>query len=258
MRHIHLISAFRCWIRINNNRISQFFYRKGILISNLPIFIYNDISDVEASEKLLANLPLAMRNAIGLSIQTFFSIYGFLAYLFTFVTLAGAVQAMNLAVGLLSKEDSGKTADFLLTKPIRRSTILTSKLAAALSLIVFTNLIFCSVALITALAVSPTSFDIGTFLLVAAKLILLQVLFLALGMFAAVVLPKIKSSITVALPAVFGLFIVGTIGTVLGIDEVKYVSPFKFFDSDYIISHNTYDPQFLVLEAVIVTVAIIV
>ncbi|NTW61702.1 ABC transporter permease, partial [Candidatus Saccharibacteria bacterium] len=98
---------------------------------------------------------------------------------------------------------------------------------------------------------------IDTFMMILAKLGLIQLAFLALGFLLSVLLKKVKSAIAVSLPVVFSFFIVGTIAAVLGIDEIKYVSPFKFFNSDYIISHNAYEVQFLILELVFVVVAVI-
>ncbi len=213
-------------------------------------------NDVEVSKKILNSLPLAMRNAIGLSVDNFFNIYGYLSYLFTFVMLAGAVQAMNLGVGILSKEESGKTADFLLTKPVSRISVITNKLAAAVSIIIVTNIVFISVALSMAAAVSKDGFRVDTFILISIKLLLVQIIFLALGFLLSVIIKKIKSPITISLPTVFSFFIIGTLGAILGNDNVKYLSPFKLYDSDYIIANNAYELKLLLIELAFVVIVI--
>ncbi len=215
-------------------------------------------SDAELSKQILSNLPPAVRAALGISFQTFFSVYGFFAYVLTFASVAGAVQAMNLGVGVLSKEESGKTVDFLLTKPVSRAKVMTSKLAATICLLVFTNLVFSSVALVSAKLISTAAFSSKTFLLVSGTLLLVQIIFLVLGVLLSVIIPKIKSVIAVTLPIVFTFFIIGTLGSIIGNDSVKYISPFKFYDFNYIIEHNAYEVKFLVLEAIFVIVSIIV
>ena len=241
-------------------------YRKSTLIwiasLSILVFVFMMIfpaftKDVNTSKLIISSLPQAVRSGLDISLQTFFTIYGFYAYLFTFVVLAGAVQAMNLGVGVLSKEESGKTVDFLLTKPISRVKVITSKLLAVVSLLIFTNVIFSIVSLVTAMMVSTTNFDSKIFLLISATLLLVQIIFLALGMLMSVIIPKIKSTISVALPTVFTFFVIGTLGAIIGNDNVKYLSPFKFFSSEYIISHGAYELKFLIIEAVIVVVAII-
>jgi len=212
--------------------------------------------DVEATRAIMANLPLAVRNALDISLQNFFTVYGFFAYLLTFASLAGAVQAMNIGVGIISKEDSGKTVDFLLTKPISRIKVVTNKILAAVFILLLTNLIFILVALSTAAMVSVSSFDAGLLLLIALTLLFVQLFFLAFGILLSVLIPKIKSTISVSLPVVFGFFVIGMLGAVIGNDNVRYICPFKFYDSNYIIDHSAYDIKFLIIEAVFILLAI--
>lgn len=215
-------------------------------------------NDVVVSKSIISNLPPAIRNAFELSTNGFFTIYGFFAYLTTFLVLAGAVQSMNLGVNVLSKEDSGKTADFLLTKPVSRRRVFICKVLAVFSLIIVTNIIFCAVSLVTAKLVSVDSFSSHTFLLISGILFLVQMFFMALGLLLSLIIPKIKSSIVVALPTVFAFFIVGMLGSILGDDNIKYLSPFKFFDHNYIINNNNYELKFLIIDAVFVAIVIIV
>jgi beta-exotoxin I transport system permease protein len=206
--------------------------------------------DIDTAKKLLDSFPPAVKAALGITLGNFFTIFGFFGYLLTYVLLAGAIQGMNFGVGALSKEDSGKTADFLLTKPISRANIVTSKLLAAVTSITITSAVFAISALLTALAVSRDEFNIGTFLLLTAILFLVQLFFVFFGALLSVVIPKIKSVIAVSLPAVFLFFIISTLGAILGEDKVRYVTPFKFYDVPYIIAHGSYELKFVLIEAV--------
>jgi ABC-2 type transport system permease protein len=212
--------------------------------------------DIAASQRILENLPAALRDALGLSLQYFFTVYGFYSYMLTFIVLAAAVQATSLGVGIISKEISGKTADFLLTRPISRIDVITSKLAAALCLVILTNVVLLTVSLITAQRVAPNGFNGTTFTLLVSSVFFVQLAFLSLGFLLGVLLPKVKSVISVSLPTVFTLFIIGTLGAILGNTIVRYITAFKFFDTTYIMSHNSYEPAFVVLEVLYVAVAI--
>jgi ABC-2 type transport system permease protein len=189
-------------------------------------------------------------------LKNFFTIFGFYTYLFTFIPLAGTVQAMNIGVGIISKENSGKTADFLLSKPITRQKVLASKLLAALTTLIITNLIFICVSFITASAVSTDTFSGKIFVLISSTLFLVQLVFLALGILFSVILPKVKSVIAISLPTVFTFFIIGTLGSILGNENVRYISPFKFFDFNYIINNGRYEARFLLLEAIFIILSI--
>lgn len=210
------------------------------------------IADLDASKALLQGLPEPVRAAFSISIESFFTVFGFFAYFLSFAVVAAAIQAMNVGAGVISKEFSGKTADFLLSKPVRRSTIITAKVAAALVSIVLTSLSFGIAGYLAASATAEESFSAGTFFLLASTLFLVQLFFVALGALFAVLVPKIKTVIALSLPTVFTFYIIGTLGEVLGNEEVRWVTPFKFFDPTYIVKNQALETRFLVFEAVLV------
>jgi len=213
--------------------------------------------DVEASKQLISQLPEAIQRAFSIQVSTFFTVYGFFAYLLNFAVVAGAVQAMNLGTGVISKEISGKTADFLLSKPITRPKVISSKLVAALLAIVFTSTVFAVVSLVCANIATTEPVSTRNFLLMASTFFLIQLFFLVLGALFAVIIPKIKSVIAVTLPTVFAFFIVGTLGDLIGNVDVRYITPFKFFDTMYIAGAGRIEGRFLALELVLVVIALV-
>jgi len=213
-------------------------------------------TDIEATKQILSQFPPALRTALNISLSNFFTLYGFFGYLLGFAMLAASIQAMNLGVGVISKEVSGKTADFLLSKPISRATVVTSKLGAALIMLLVTNVVFWTVSYLAALTVSKEPIDGGTFFLLLSTLLLVQLIFLALGALFAVIIPKVRSVVSVTLPAVFTFYIVGAIGDVLENDSVRYVSPFRFYDTNYIITNVRLEGRYLAVEAAIIVIAV--
>jgi ABC-2 type transport system permease protein len=175
----------------------------------------------------------------------------------TFILLGAAVQAMNLGVGIMSKEISAKTADFLLTKPLSRASVITSKLTASISLIILTNIFLLTVSIFAANKIVPTDFSFKVFGLLVSTIFFVQVGFLVLGFMLAVIIPKIKSVISVSLPVVFSLFIIGTLGAIIGNDNVRYITIFKFFDTNYIIKNATYEPKYIVVETMLLVIAVL-
>lgn len=212
--------------------------------------------DVAVVKQLLESLPPALKDALGISLETFFSIYGFYIYILTYVFLGGAIFAMNLGVATTSKEERDKTADFLLTKPVNRSNILSAKILANISSILIVDICFFIAALLMARSVAGASFSPKTFLLISLILLFIQLIFLALGTLLSTVLPKIKSAIAVSLLTVFAFFIISMLGSVLGDEAVRYITPFKFFDPLYVVSHNGYETTYLTLEVIIITLSI--
>ena len=224
----------------------------GLFMGLYPAFS----ADVEGLNKVLENFPAAIRAAVNIQAETFLSVLGFYSYMLGFAALAASIQAMNLGVGAISKEDSGKTADFLLSKPVRRTRVMTAKLGAALTAVLFTYVVFVAVSFV-AVAATGESFSSGTLLLMSLTLLLLQLIFLALGALFSVTIPKIKSVIAVSLPTVFAFYIIGAVGDVLENVEVRWVSPFRYYDPIYIIKNQTYETKYLIVEAVFVVVAVV-
>lgn len=248
------------WREIKSSRKSTVIWTASLSLLVFTFFLMypSFVKDVEVSRGVLSNLPLALRSALDISLEIFFTVFGFFAYLLTFVSLAGAVQAMNLGVGLLAKEEANKTIDFLLTKPISRFRVITEKIAAGLCLLLFTNVVFSFVALTSAKMASTENFSSNTFLMLTAILFFVQLSFFSLGILASVLFGKIKSSISVSLPAVFAFFVVGTIASIIDKDIARYVSPLKFFNPIYVIDNSSYELKFLTIEIVLIMISIIV
>ncbi|MDP1809716.1 MAG: ABC transporter permease subunit [Actinomycetota bacterium] len=212
--------------------------------------------DVAETKKIIGGLPQAVRDALGIQLTDFFTIFGFYAYLFSFVVLTGAIQAMNLGTSIISKEDSGKTAEFLLTKPVTRPQVMTAKLLAALTTLAFTNVVYLFAAGTAAGAAAKEPFSMKIFIMVSLTLFFVQLMFLALGVLVSVIMPKIKSVIAVSLPVVFAFFIIGVIGSILDNEASRYASPFKYYDTPYIVKHGAYEWRFIVIEIIFVIVAV--
>ncbi len=176
--------------------------------------------DVEVFKELMEGFPEAVRKAIGLEIGSFGTILGFYSYIFLYLNLCGAIQAMNIGTSIVSKEVRDKTADFLLTKPVSRTKILTSKLLAAPTTLLITNVLFIAAASIMASLVKTEAYSSKIFFMISISLFFVQLIFLALGIIISVIVPKIKSVLTMSLGTVFTFFIIGMLASTTG-DEAK-------------------------------------
>lgn len=212
--------------------------------------------DADVFREVLKSMPEAVMKAIGVQLDSIASLLGFYSYIFLYVTLAGAIQAMHLGVSILSKESREKTADFLLTKPVTRGAVFGAKVLAALTLIVATNAAYVAAASFIASAVKLESFDSQAFLLVSLSLLLIQLVFLAIGLAAALLLPKIKTVLPVTLGTVFGFFAISFIGASTGDGKLRYLTPFQYYDRSYIVEYGRYEPEFLVVSVIIIAACV--
>ncbi|NCO66685.1 MAG: ABC transporter permease [Candidatus Aquicultor secundus] len=206
--------------------------------------------------KVLEGYPLAFRKALGITLISFASISGFYSFVITYIILAGSIQAMILGTSIVSKEERGKTAEFLLTKPVRRSQILTAKLVAALILILITNIVYLISVPLLINAIAGATIVPKTFLLLSLALFFVQLFFLALGFLISVSASKIRSVLGVSLTTVFGFYIAGILDSLIGNTAIRYLTPFKYFDFSYIVKNGSYEIRFIILEAIILILAI--
>ncbi|TXI87506.1 MAG: ABC transporter permease [Chryseobacterium sp.] len=230
------------------------FYRRSMIIwiislcavALLFLSMYSSLSgQIEQFRAVISNYPKALLAAINFRFEIFYSIYGFLSYIMTFVWLAGAIQATNLGISVLSKEVSGKTADFLLSKPVSRNKMLLQKFLAVFTVILVTNIVFTAFNLIGSRLFSPSTFNFKLCLLISLTLFFVQMFFLAIGYLLGAVVPKIKTVISYSLPIVFGLFILSSFSGILDKPETFYFTPFKYFDATYIFRTGHYEYKYL-------------
>lgn len=228
----------------------------GVIVLFLSLFP-SIAKDFNEFSHILEGYPEGLRKALGIQIETFGTLLGFYMYIFTYILLCGAIQAMVMGTSIVSKEVREKTADFLLTKPVTRPTILTSKLLAALTSLVITSIIYIVAAYLMALQVTNVDFDEGIFLMISLTLLFTQLIFLAIGFIVSVVFPKIKAVLSLSLGTVFAFFVVGMVIAVDGDSAKRFISPFKYFDGKYIIDHASFEAPYLLASLIIILVCIV-
>ena len=124
---------------------------------------------------------------------------------------------------------------------------MTSKLLAALTSLVITNVVYLAVASIMASIVKTEDYSYKIFFMISITLFFVQLMFIALGIIISVVLPKIKSVLPISLGTVFAFFIIGMFASTTGDDAMRYITPFKYFDTNYIIKNSSYEIPFIII-----------
>ncbi|MHA0856082.1 ABC transporter permease subunit [Paenibacillus sp. CMAA1364] len=223
----------------------------GVMLLYLSIFPALS-QDAEQFKALFASYPESLRDALGMSLDSIASLIGFYSFVFGFVVLIAAIQAMNLGLGMLSRETRDKTADFLLTKPVTRHQVMTAKLCAGLLSLLVTNFVYMGATSLIILYMQESFFPWKAFFMISITALFVQLIFMSLGMVVSVSLSKMRSVISISLGTVFGLYVLGMLGTVLGETVIRYITPFKYFDTAYIIAHSTYELSFVVVSLVII------
>ena len=199
-------------------------------------------AEADVANQLLAKFPQELRDAFGLGKINLSSVLGYFGFLFVFVQLCTAIQAGNYGFGLVSIEESELTADFLLTKPVSRVRIITSKLLAAFTSLLVTDFLVV-IASIYAIYTfkGDREFDAAALALLFLSLLIFQVFFLALGLLISLFVKRIHNVTPFSLGLAFGAYVLNAFSGVFGEVKLEYITPFKHFDPNYIILNKGFD-----------------
>jgi len=209
--------------------------------------------------EFLARYPQELRAAFGMDRMDLATVLGFYSFVFMFVQLCLAIQASNYGFGLVSIEESELTADFLLSKPVSRTQVLTSKLLAALTSLTITNLVVW-VSSFTAIALfrGERGYELLTLLLLLLSIVIFQLFFLSVGLVISLLVKRVRSVTPYALGLGFGSYVLSAFSGVFGEVALELITPFKHIDAAYIVQHGAYDTPLVLLNAAVTLVSLAV
>ncbi len=175
-------------------------------------------------------------------ILDFFGTYGSVYFV-----LAGSMYTTMLGAGILSKEEGEGTADFLLAKPVTRTSIALSKLCAAMSLAIGFVVAFSLVSAAFLVAQGPASFTAGDLAIIGAGYALSFLVFVAIGFLASVFVVKAKSIMPLSMGIVLGSFMLGVASRIAGgMEWLEWLSPMDWFNTNRALAEGGLRGDYLV------------
>lgn len=199
-------------------------------------------ADTALLNKALSQFPKQLLIAFGMADMDFGSILGYFALLFSFSQICLAVQAANYGFGLVSVEETEWTADFLLSKPVKRTAIMTGKLLAALSALAVTEVLVCGCSFLFIYAFRGThEVPLKPLIVLLLTMPVFQLFFLTVGMVISQLVRRMRSITPFSMALVFGLYILNAFGGMLGEKSLEVISPFQHFAPNYIVKHAAWD-----------------
>jgi ABC-2 type transport system permease protein len=215
-------------------------------------------ADAALLMQMLSNFPEALLQAFGLGGVDLSQILGYFGLAFLFVQICLAIQAANYGFSLVSVEEREWTADFLLTKPVTRSQILTSKLLAALSGLFITDVVvwISSYAFIN-LFKGDATYEIRPLLLLLLSIVPFQLFFLTVGLLVSLLVKRIRSVTPYAMALGFGMYVLSAFGEMLGESALEKITPFKHFAASYIVEHQAYDLPLVLISVAVILICLV-
>ncbi len=213
----------------------------------------------ETINELMNEMPESLQAIMGTSGFDLSSALGYYGMLYLYLTVMTSIHAVMLGSGIIAKEERDKTAEFLLVKPVSRSVIITSKMAAALINILLLNAVvfLTSIAFLQQYARGEEVFVSVTQLMTG--MFLLQVIFLVIGTAAAAVHQKAKKAGALATGILLLAFVISVaINLNEKLEILKYATPFKYFEAGPIINGDGLDLTYLAISTILIILLIAV
>ncbi len=240
---------------------SVFYWSLGVVAVNFfyMLFFPPFAEQAELINRALASFPREFLAAFGMDRVNLATVLGYYCLVFLFVQVMLAIQAGNYGAGLISREESQFTADFLLTKPVTRWQVFASKYLAGLTTLLATSAVAWLSAFTSIEAFrGGRSYETRTLILLLSSLIVFQLFFFHAGLAISQFVRRIRSATPYGLGLGFGMYALGAFSGIAGEVKLEWITPFKHFDPTYIVNHHAFDMRFFWLNVAISMIALAV
>jgi len=231
----------------------------GVIIVLFTVIGFSKFSAYANNPEMLAvldSMPKVWMEAFNLRAFNLTTLNGFYGVMFAYFALILSVAAAMWGSEIISKEERDKTVEFALTLPVARSKLITAKALAALVHCLGLLLITWGVTLVSARSYQPDSGFYRFLNLGTLALLIIQMIFLALGLFLGCAMKRYKLAGSVAIALLLGSYFLSIIsGMHKKLEFLKYFSPFRYFEAARLLHESRLDMTFVCLSAAIVLVS---
>ena len=220
----------------------------GFLLA-ICIFLFPEMKgQMDSVNDMFASMG-SFTEAFGMDRLNFGTLIGFYAVeCGNVLGLGGAFFAALCAVGILSKEEKDKTAEFLLTHPVSRKRIITEKLIAVLLQITAMNLIIYALA-VGAIAAVGEEIPWKEISLMHLAYYLLQVELAGICFGISAFLRKGSAGVGLGIAAM--MYFLNLIANIADVAEfLKYITPFGYCEGADIVANGRLDGAMVAIGVV--------
>lgn len=228
----------------------------GFLLA-ICIFLFPEMKgQMDGVTDMFASMG-SFTEAFGMDRLNFGSFIGFYAVeCGNVLGLGGAFYAALCAVGILSKEEKDKTAEFLLTHPVSRKRIITEKLIAVLIQITAMNIIIYALSVGSAAVIGET-IPLKEISLLHLAYYLLQIELAEICFGISAFLRKGSAGVGLGIAAM--MYFLNLIANIADVAEfLKYITPFGYCEGADIVSNCRLDGGMVAIGAAIGICGIII
>ncbi len=207
--------------------------------------------------EILDSMPPALLTALNMNVFNLTTITGFYGVMFAYFALLATISAAMWGSDIISKEERDKTVEFALTLPITRSKLVTGKILAAVVNCIALLIIMWVASLVGAAQYQPDSKFYEFLFLLMQVLFIMQMVFLAVGIFLGCALKQHRRAGSIAVSLLLGTYFLSVIsGLSENLEFLRYLTPFKYFDPGLLLRESRIDINYVWLSLVIIIVCI--
>lgn len=239
-------------------------YRKSLLFWSIAIiaFLLAAMSKYQGYSKsgtsindVIGSLPAGLSAVLGFKGLDLQTAGGFFAMSALYLAVMLGVHAVLLGSGIIAKEETDKTIEFLFSKPVSRNRILFSKLLAALTVIATLNIVTLVSSVVTMPAFNEGPSITGDIVFLMPSVFFIQLWFLMIGASFAAVMRRPKRVGMLSAAVLLATFVISAFVDITDkYGFLKYTTPFKYFDAKTIFTEGSYDIGYVIITVVVVTI----
>lgn len=211
-------------------------------------------ADATGYDEIMAGFPEEFLAIFGMNSDLpVSSILGYFSLTYAMAQIPIAIQAANYGFSTLSIEERELTADFLLSKPVKRDKIIISKFLAALTSLTIVNA-FIWIASIASLYIYKGDQDVpmNYVLILLSSIVFFQLFFLSIGMMISVSIKKVSSVLSFSMAFALGLYVVNSLSTLFSSKFLGIISPYSHFNPAYILLEGHYHPLYTTISLLVI------
>jgi len=175
---------------------------------------------------------------------------GTLGFLTSFIAIVAGINGMFLGLKTFTKETVQKSAEFIYTKPYKRSKIFCAKVSAAIIATVIIGIFYYIGAILSAVINIDGGFDFKVTSLIALSFMMIGIFFVLFGAFIGAIYSKIRTPLLVSAGTAFMFYVLSSFANKINIAELKYLTPYSYFNAGKIIHDGGYDLGYMTAFAV--------
>lgn len=236
-------------------------HRKSLIIWCIGVFLmvvsgmqkYAGLSSSGQSlNDLFADMPKSLQVVMGVGALDMNKVSGYYGMLFIYLLLMATIHAAMLGATIISKEERDKTSEFLFVKPVSRTKIIIAKLLAAFTNILIFNLVTWGSSIVFVGKYADGESVNGDIAITMMGMFILQLLFMVIGSAISALKRKPKKAASLASGILLLTFVLSiVIDLNEDIENLKYLTPFKYFEAKNIMYGGGFDTIYVLISAIL-------